>query len=477
MISRRFGTHSAEDKRWKEVLNQPVEIPAEVEERIQEAYRSVQAKCSRKGTEIPMKKKSIGKAAVALAAAGIMACASLGVLAASGFFTKEVIEEEGNVTYEFELNYDLQPVQVEAVPGYLPEGVKEQQPGKYWSDDHWGQGISIMTAGTAALDAGFLRQKFDHVESVEKTTLDGMEAHVITFRNADDERYACPTYIYLFNPDEGYVIAVFGDAVIPVDELKKVADSLEITVSEDTDIRYLTEEEKGEMEEAEDSMISWLENGIPAENLTAFGEELVLYDLNEDGTQGEPMVGYTLLDTSIVDSVYDIPGYTETGVYDREELSVWLNEDGTLKTYQREHYEDGEDTPVSEVEIGQKILVVKAKATCYKGYDDSEIPLDAFVSFMEKQEDGTLALGDGYDMPVSNTIKVSLDGSCFYMDQPENLEGTARARRFFFKALSEGESVEYTMAFVVDADKVEGGDLSTCVLEYNGAYMEYMALQ
>ena len=44
---------------------------------------------------------------------------------------------------------------------------------------------------------------FTGVEKVEKTTIQGMEAHLITYQDAEKNRKSKD--IYMFNPEDGYV--------------------------------------------------------------------------------------------------------------------------------------------------------------------------------------------------------------------------------------------------------------------------------
>ena len=91
-----------EEKEVQRILRQELVLPQEVNEKVLEAYGML-----------------VG------AAAAMIAASTLGVMAANGFFTKEVTEQGENLTYDFHINYELTPGDVTVTPGYIPEGYQE----------------------------------------------------------------------------------------------------------------------------------------------------------------------------------------------------------------------------------------------------------------------------------------------------------------------------------------------------------------
>ena len=80
----------------------------------------------------------------------------------------------------------------------------------------------------------------ENLMSLEKTTLDGMEAHLLSLEYDKDRiQNTFDKRIYLFNPQEGYMVVVYGGNDLPMDELKKVADNLEVTVDKDEPVDYV----------------------------------------------------------------------------------------------------------------------------------------------------------------------------------------------------------------------------------------------
>ncbi|MGI6000181.1 MAG: DUF4367 domain-containing protein, partial [Candidatus Merdisoma sp.] len=337
-----------ENESTENILNQELVIPEETQRKIEAAYdivrvRSRAAQGGREKTEKAERAERLKargqeasgsrrvlkpSAAIALAAAMILLC-GLGVAAAVGHFTKQVEETGSTASYTFEVNYELKPVEVTAVPEYLPEDMTVADGGKYGSGKENGRDISIWAMNMADIDYYCQMMDFTGVEKVEKTTIQGMEAHLITYQDAEKNRKSKD--IYMFNPEDGYVLWVWGDYAVSMEELEKVAESLTITVTENPDLAYMTEEEKAEEarleKEAQEAWEAAVNRGVAPEDITAVGETLDVSDFIG--------ASYTVEEAAFYDSLYEVPGFNPDGVCDREELEAWLNEDGTHKPYLR----------------------------------------------------------------------------------------------------------------------------------------------
>ncbi len=452
----------------KQVLGQKLSIPKETEAKIEAAYDIVRAKSRQKTKTMPVRRRSLRHVWAAGLAAALIAVSGLGVMASMGYFTKNVQEEGEQVSYSFEVNYELKPVEVKAEPAYLPEGMQKQEEGKYFLDDNYGHGISIMPMNMVNIDAQKEMLDFSHVEHVEKTTIQNMEAHIITYKDRD--KFLNGEDLFLFNPEQGYVIRIFGDYEVPVEEVKKVAEGLKITVTENADLKYgLTAEEqqkKAAEEAAEEEWDRLVEKGVTTDQITMPGETL---KCEAYGTS------YTVNEVKIYDSLYDVPGYTEQGVYDMERLSPWLNADGTHKSYQRLHLDENGKI-MEETAAAPKFLAVNVTAEQYIGYDEfgdgstqDSTALDASLVYVEKRADGTWNFRkDTYEAVPSEQYDLQMDDAAFYLSQPENLKGSERIHSFFYRSMEKGESIDYTLIFAVDADQMPGGSLENIVLCFNG---------
>lgn len=453
------------DQRAEKALGKELSIPTATEDKIQAAYDIVRAKNRQKIKEGKMKHtktSSFRHVWAAGLAAALLAVSGLGVLAATGYFTKTVNEGDNKISYEFEVNYELKPVEVQATPSYIPEGMEDQGDGKFWSQENYGHGISILPLNMVNIDENMARMNFDHVANVEKTTIQNMETHIITFE--DEEKYQTGKDIYMFNPEEGYVVWVYGDYNVPLEEVKKVAENLEITVKENEDLKYNnTAEDQLEKEKQAADDAQWdalVEKGVTADQITKIGDALECFDGRK----------YTVEEVNLYDSLYDVPGYTEKGVYSMERLTSWLNEDGTHKSYLRTHYDENGNI-LDEEEASVKFLAVKATAEQFGEPEGvwTDAALDGFLVFIEKRADGTYNFKkDSYDAVPSENYDLQMDQRCFYLDQPVNLQGEERDHSFFYRTMEKGERITYTLIFAIDKDRIPNDDLSQVVLQFNG---------
>ncbi|MCI8861665.1 MAG: DUF4367 domain-containing protein [Lachnospiraceae bacterium] len=461
---------SEDRKRLEEqVLKQSIPVSKITEDKIQAAYDIVRAKSRQKAKATPMRsRRSLRHVWAAGLAAALIAVSGLGVMASMGYFTKNVQEADGKVSYSFEVNYELKPVEVKAEPTYLPEGMIKQEEGKYFFEGNYGHGISIMPMNMVNIDAQKEMLDFSHVEQVEKTTIGNMEAHIITYQEPD--KYLTGEDLFLFNPEDGYVIRIFADYGVLAEEVKKVAEGLKITVTESEDLTYgLTPEEQQKQAAAEAGDAQWeslVEKGVTIDQITKPGETLKCEGYG---------ASYTVNDVKIYDSLFDVPGYTEQGVYDLERLSPWLNADGTHKSYQRMHL-DQEGEILEETTATPKFLAVQVTAEQYIGYDEfsdgstqDSTALDARLVYVEKRADGTWNFRkDTYEAVPGERYELQMDASAFYLSCPKNINGEERLHSFFYRSMAKGESIDYTLIFAVDADRMPSDSLANIVLCFNG---------
>ncbi len=419
-------------------------LPQIVEDRLQEAYGMI-----RKGEVKQMKKKRyLYKWAGTAAVCAVIITASAGVLAAAAYFQKEAHQEADRITYEFHINYDLVPGEYQVEPGYLPEGYQDQGGGKYYGED--GLGITVMPIYTTTeLDKTDGKIDIANIEHVEHTTLSGMEADIITFQEA--KKYQTPTYIFLFNEAEGYVLEIVGQYTVGTEELLKFADNL--TVKRTGDGAYETEEERLKREQekasAEEQALkgqktrdALQEAGIPEDKIYNIGEELKAYDES---------LGYTVMKAEFLEG---IAGFNQKDFFDFSRFDGWLNEDGTLKPYTRLHYDENMEL-LGEERTDQEVLRVDMKVHCYNSSIFEEVPLDFSLQYVEKRADGscTWALDEYASVPEEN-YSLQIDNSAVYLNGSVHTEGEDR-KAYFFRQMKEGEEFFYTLLFVVDQDRKE----------------------
>lgn len=468
----------------KRILRQDIGTSDITEQKIQEAYAYI-----RSTGNMPVqagRKPAFKKWMVLAATVGILGAFSVTGLAINGFFTHKSVQEEDSLSYTFEVNYELTPHVVEITPGYIPEGYEQFEDGslKYDKEGYRQNGISLGVVTADFLDSEDSFLNVDDVKSVEDTTINGMEAQLITI-NYDPERITrCfDKRIYLFNEEEGYVGIVFGGNDLTMEELVKVAQDLTFTVTEE-ELEYADTEDVEAQKAAdlayEQEWKATQEYGVPQEAIYQVGDtfnyeldfaqaEYAKLENDEeyramfgDGAQ-EVMQDYadtkgTEITVTGVEVLDSMAGFPAEGFFQYEEVEKHLNEDGTLQPYQRVTYETGEDeeaTELSRDEVTQKFVKVTLRA---KNLEDETVDFwagDPVITSLEAVEEGNYRYPSTYTEAL-NRQEYSLssdDGSAIYFDQSPyagELNG-----HFFYRDLEPGETLEYTLLFAVDEDKLD----------------------
>ncbi|MCI8418375.1 MAG: hypothetical protein HFI33_12935 [Lachnospiraceae bacterium] len=463
-------TMSRAEKEMIMMWKQPLTISDNSEEKIQAAYDQVLRQCRQKTKDRKVRhfpSHTLRRLAVASMAAVVLVGSGVGVAAAMGYFTKTVEQENEEITYKFQVNYELQPVEVTVEPEYLPQGLAAGDDGKYYDSQKEGRAISIMPINMLNLDTREAQMNFGYVDQVEHMTIQDMEADVITSKDA--QKYQRGSQILMFNSSQGYVIWLWGDYDLPVEELKKVAEQLKITTEENSALAYdsekaLADKEAMEAKEAsggyDEEYAQFIANGIKADTLVALGEER---DCPYSGAK------FRIEEVQVYDSIYEVPDYTEEGLYDREELIPWIEEDGTHKPYERACYDSESGQVLGEETANAKFMAVKIHVSHY-GEESEDVALDAQLVLMEKPgADGAYHLpGTYYDAVPSENYDLQMDNSCFYLSTPQNLEGENRLHSFFYRTMEPGEEMTYTIIFAVDQD-VLADESMELLLKYNAA--------
>lgn len=438
------------EERMEMIWKQPLTMTAESEEKIQDAYEKIRRQCAQKnGKKVHYYgRRSTRRLAVASLAAVMLLGTGIVAAAAMGYFTKQATEESGVLSYEFQINYEMQPVSVQAEPEYLPEGLEMGEPGKYYSKEEEGKSISIIPVTMLNLEQMKSQMNFRFVDQVEHTTILDMEADLLTSR--DDQKYQRGKSILLFNPTEGYVVWLWGDYGVSMEELKKVAEGLKIQVLEDPDLSYASEDmeilQDKEAADGGEDFTQILAAGIKADQIITLGEEL---DCVYSGAK------FRIEAMKVFDSIYEVPGYTEEGLYDKAELTPWIHEDGTHKPYLRACFDSQTGEVLQEETVNAKFMAVKIHVNRYGEADeDPEVPLDAqLVSMTKPGTDGAYHWLDTFYDPVpSENYGLQMDDRCFYLSTPGHLEGEERLHSFFYRPMDKGEELTYIIIFAVDED-------------------------
>ncbi len=432
-------------------MNRKVEerLPQIVEERLQEAYESI-----RKGEikQVGKRRSSYRKWMGVAAALVLVVSVPSAVYAAVSYFQKNTQQQADSLIYEFELNYELIPGEYQVTPGYLPEGISDQGAGKYYGEgDDW---ITVMPIYTMAeLEKANKEIVVDNIDKVEHTVLSGMEADVILFKEA--EKYRRDTCLFLFNEREGYVLNIIAGYTMSKEEVLQFADSLSVVRIGDGG--YATEQDKTERikeeeaarragQEGENQEEALRQTGVPSDKIFGVGEELYTYG---------GALGYKVTDYQFLKS---LEGFAREDFFDYARFDGWLHEDKTLRPYKRQHYsKDGK--LLSEEETAQEILRVDVEISCYddqwEGLPLGEAELGLELVYMDRTKDGAYTWAqDYYEAVPSEEYSLQMDNSAVYVNVASHTEGEDR-KDFFFRDMKKGETISYTLLFVVDKDRKE----------------------
>ncbi len=450
-------------------------LPEIVEERLQEAYDAIRnGEVKQMGKTERKQKRGYRRWMSVAAALALIVAVPSAVFAAAVYFQKNTQQEADRLTYEFELNYELVPGEYQVTPEYIPDGMAEQGDGKYCGEeDVW---ITVMPIYTMAeLEKANGQIVVEDIGQVEHTVLSGMTADVITFR--ETEKYRRNTCIFLFNERDGYVLHIVAGYKLEKEELLKFADSLNVIRTGDGSYETVDEKTVREQEKAEAAGLeaeaagNWdelMRLGIPEDKIYAVGEELYTYA----GAFGYKVTGYEFLDS--------LEGFAEKDFFDYTRFDGWLNADKTLRPYMRQHY-DKTGALLAEEEAEQLILRVDIDVHCYddqwEGLPLDEAALDFELNYVKETGDGVYTWEEEYyDAVPSEEYSLQMDNSAVYINVAAHTQGEDR-KDFFYRDIEKGESISYTLLFIVDRDRKEDFFLSPCGVNSSIWQSEYMTAE
>lgn len=491
------------DRRLQEQMQQEIEVPPCVDEKLEEAYRMIGA--GEKGT---MKHVKRHRRLVGLAAAvGLFAAASMVVVAANHYFSVTLKEKENVKEYQFEVDKTQTAYEIKVQPTYIPEGYvlygKEEDyngDGGKWHNDQNDGKITIMSYNASEVDAMMSSDGQDSFlqiaknAEIENKEIQGMDTDVVVQQGNYENTVM--TNVFLFGKEEGYVVRVWHEGDLSKEELEKVAEGIKVEVT-DTEVAYISDKAKKAEEEARKA--EWLSEeqardlGVRKEQVYQVGEEIrntapemMIKEAREQGedefadmieesleTQRDDIL-FTVLDAQVRDTLPTDEFPEEYFYRYEEELAPWLNEDGTLKPHNRVKFSwfgDGDEEGLTET-VNSKFVVVKIRAKANKigeRMDETGLYIVPSLTTLTEKPDGNYALPQetyhatekGYSLQNN-----SYDLSSFpiYFDKVYNTEGIERLKRFCYYPIKEGETLEYMVAYVVDEDMIP--DMKLWFYEY-----------
>lgn len=377
-------------------------------------------------------KKSAGmmrkKLIVLVAAATGTLAISLTALGVSKnlFITTNRDEEAGTVTYDVKSDIELTEIPlINIIPEYLPEGYLPLNgaPGKYApsGDPSTGEGILIYQNDYIYQPGSY------NISNIEETTIGGVKAYINTSEGMD-YKYK----IDLIFEKEGQIISVGGTCDLK--ELKKVAENIKFEVVPGEFLKLY------KPEIAEDDEDVYIAPAVPSDRVLNFGDEKI-YD---NYLKEAPM--FTVNKVEIMDK---LPEVNSEYFWDYAEYLEAVNEDGTLRDYERSvsrTWEDNEMKDVTEI-ASRKFAYVTL--TLRNPYDKElkDIGVYPMLEYRKKAVDGSLEAFPN-DSRGGNEIAGGIEP--IYFDQSDYL-----GSHFFFCDLAPNETKEVHLIFLIDEDHIE----------------------
>lgn len=464
------------DQEMTRILKQELVIPEEVNIGMRKAYEKLGIQTSNKHTFFIKRKVFRVLAAAAVLAAG----SSLVVLAANKFLSANLVKEEESVTYDLAIDHGQAAHEIEVEPTYMPAGYKlgdeNSAWGGKWHNDKTGGTITIVAANAAELDerlrlgdAGFMTRGMKEENLKQELDINGMKVALFLSGSGYVDSDKNNAKAMLFNEDEGYLVEIFNsNSHLPIEETIKIAQGLDIRILDST-VPYKTDEEiesmlaEREIEKAKirDEMKPEL---LADNNFFSIGEELKIpFTETEYGIKPDDIC-YTVESVEIKDALPASEYPAENYSAYEESVARWLNEDGSLKPHERYKYpldENGYPTGEPAVEtVDSKFVVVHMKVKNnneVNPYDDYEVCVSPELKYLKKDAGGNYVRSRAADaeyFPANEGYGLQY-GISVYFDKMYYTEGTQRLKHFHFVPMDPGEEMEYTLAYVVDEDRLD----------------------
>lgn len=466
------------DQEIVRILNQELEIPDKVNQGMQEAYRKLGME--KQGRTVFVRRRRMWRAL--MVAAALTAGSSMAVLAASKFLSANLVKESDSVKYDLTVDQTREAHEVEVKPTYMPKGYlwadgdKSSSGGK-WRNDETGDMITIWAKNAAELDAQvrlgdteYLTPGLKEDDLKKEIEINGMK--MVMFQSDGDYIESVDTRkkVMLFNEEEGYLIEIFNDSTLPMEEIEKIAEGLDIRVLDST-VPYMTDKEIEEIladREAsrEDSAPVVLSDNV----FFPVGQELRCPFVAWENDEVPDDLRYTVESIEVKDSLSASEYPTENYIDYEGEVAEWLNEDGTLKPHERFRYELDENgfevgDPATET-VGSKFVVVRMKLKNNKSGDVSndEVFVAPSMQHLKKNENGKYVryAYDAEYCPANEGYHLgTADGFPEYFDKMYYTEGIKRLKHAcFIPMMEQGDEMEYTLVYVVDEDRLDDAFLS-----------------
>ncbi len=387
---------------------------------------SVEPIPSRKGM---LKKKTI-VLIVAIVATLAISATAYGVCQKI-LFTASRDEEAGTVTYDVESETEINEIPlINITPEYLPEGYLplKNAPGKYSPN------------GDPGAEGGILIYQSDYIcqpessgiSNLEETIIGGVKAYIYT---SEDMLYKYK--IDLIYEEDGQIISVGGSCSL--DELKKVAENIKYEIVPGKFLNLYDPNSEVYIPPIDPADDVYTAPAVPADQVFNFGEEMK-YDMLDES----PM--FTVNKVEILDK---LPEVNKNYFWDYGEYLDAINEDGTLKDYERSVSIKRKKDKINYVTetAGRKFAYVTLTLRNPFDKELKDIVVCPMIEYRTKSEDGTLEAFPG-DRRSGNDIAKGEEP--IYFDQSDY-----SGNKFFYCDLAPNETKEINLIYLLDEDHID----------------------
>ena len=424
---------------------------------------------SEQKTKHLMKKWQYAAAAVAMAA--VVGFGSMGAYAAyQKFISKNNSENNiGEVELASESgvldrSQDVEVAGISVQANYIPEG--------YAAWDETDHCVKYSPSGSYAGNGfGIYWNMFDSVKmyymtNYEETEIQGFKTTIMQKDVSASQDTQDVTEIFMIDQENGSTIRIIGDANVSVDELKKVAENLDITYTGSNEKIYDAQLAAEDRAASEAVVIS---TDVPDTLININGQfEWIEYDPTQ---KADVSVGSMNIENiSITD---DIQGLSQENFFDySEDIAPYVNADGTLKNEVRtwDVVDANGVHKESSDAIALKCVRVKAKVTNTSDTTQEFATNTLMLRMLYTDAQGELQydiMGEMNGFEDGEDIFVNPDGLPCYFDKAQYTSDTDR-HQYFFIDVAPGETVEYTLAYLVYEDC-----LNPMYFEYNPTGGDY----
>lgn len=458
------------NKEMEEILQKDVKIPEAVEERIQETYKQIE---KRSRSTVPFKKqRNVWKAAAAVAV--LVLGGSTVAVAANKLLSAYLVEKDEKTTYSVSVDRQIEAHAIEVEPEYMPEGYVYQEDGPFggkWRNAEAKSNITIIPYNAAELDRmarlneDMPFKSYSKDTAMEGTELDGQQVEVFVSDSFYVDSEDSVKDLYLFNEEYGYGIQLISESTLDAEEMVKIAKGLKVTVLDEI-VPYATQAEIDEelkareyTEEFDKELKQQYSQNVPEDILYEIGEEVPLYSADEltgELAQYHSDIRFTVRSVEVRDSI-SFDEFPAENFMAYDEVIPWINADGTLKPYERALMdENGNKKSVETVQ--SKFVVVKMNV---RNADEvqkelaDEIEITLHMTYMLSGEDGTYKLMQDSYLSANEGYGLQTDGFPIYIDKRYYTEGIEALKRPHIRPIAPGESLDYTLIYVVDEDMLD----------------------